>query len=57
MLDLQVANKENVLLVIESKTRKLASQLIKIPIVSMTNMWTNEALEIEMDVVEKRHMF
>ncbi len=56
MLDLQVANKEIVLLVIESKTRKLASQLIKIPIVSMINMWTNEALEIEMDVVEKRHM-
>ncbi len=56
-VDLQVANKENVLLVIESKTKKLASQLNKVPIVSMTSMWTNEALEIEMDVIEKRHMF
>ncbi len=44
MLDQQVANKENVLIVIESKTRKLTSQLNKIPIVSMTNMWTDEAL-------------
>jgi hypothetical protein len=54
MMDLQVADKENVSLVHKLKTKKLKLWLNRIPKISRKGMWIDETPKVAMDVVEKK---
>lgn len=51
--DLQVINKENVPLALESKTKRLTPQLNQILTISKKITWIDEALESIRDVIKR----
>jgi hypothetical protein len=57
-MDLQAinprSNKENLPPSFHPQRRRSAPQLNQVPSTTRRDMWTNEALEIAMDVVERR---
>jgi hypothetical protein len=56
-MDLQAidpkSNKENLPSALDPQRRRSAPQLNQVPSITIRGMWTNEALEIAMDVVER----